>query len=186
MSEPEAVDAPDCPVKLIAAILWRERDVLDAALLALEAVHGPIDHVSRDLPFTATSYYEREMGSSLVRRLISFERVIGAAAITDVRLGTGEIEARSSRDGRRRVNIDPGYLDLSKVVLASTKHLGHKIYLGRGVSADLVCRYERGRFRTFDWTFPDFASGAWEADLLAIRAIHLRAWRDALGESGST
>ena len=79
----------------------------------------------------------------------------------------------------RRVNLDPGYLDLHKLVLASVKYGPMKIHLGKGVYADLVCRYSEGAFRHLEWTFRDFREGRYDAELIAIRGIYRAQLRSA-------
>lgn len=162
---------PD-PVKLLAAVLWSREDALRAALEAMQARWGEADHVGRDLPFDLTDYYEAEMGTRLFRRIIGFSRLIPPDALIEAKLAALEIEEMLRGPAGRIVNIDPGYLDLHKVVLASGKGAGHKVYLGAGVHADMVCRYVRGRFLPFERTFPDFRDGRHDGDLLRIRALY--------------
>ena len=84
------------------------------------------------------------------------------------------------RPDARTVNCDAGYLDHNKVVLASAKEAGQKVYLDKGIYADLAGRYKNGAYRPFEWSFPDFKDGRYDKELLAIRALYLkqlRAWR---------
>lgn len=81
--------------------------------------------------------------------------------------------ALATPGGGRRVNLDPFYLDHHKFVLASFKQAGHRIYLRRGVWADLALRFHRGRWQAFDWTFPDFRDDRYHPFLSRVRADHL-------------
>lgn len=173
MTEPEDPQ----PVKLIVAVLWREADALDAARGRMAAAWGPIDLEGPDRPFDATDYYEPEMGAGLVRRLLSFERLIAPEEIAAVKLRACGIERELARGAARRVNLDAGYLDLNKLVLASLKPGPQKIHLGGGVWADIVCLYRKGGFLTFEWTFADFKDGRYDGDLLRIRERYKAALR---------
>ena len=87
----------------------------------------------------------------------------------DWKLKTAEIEQQLSNKGKRRINLDPGYLDLSRVVLLSGKEGSHKIYLRNGVWADLVLLKDKGGYRNFPWTFPDIRTGRYDDFFLQLR-----------------
>ena len=172
MAQVEAVE----PVKLLVALLWAGVQSRDMALEQLELKWGTIDFSGADHPFDVTDYYEKEMGPSLRRRLVSFSRMIPPESLPQVKLACNRIEQRLARRGQRRVNLDAGYLDHSKVVLASMKFAGQKIHLGQGVYADLMSRYRKGRYRPLEWAFPDFRDGRYDRDLARIRELFM-AWR---------
>jgi hypothetical protein len=56
----------------------------------------------------------------------------------------------------RTVNIDPGVLTPGNVIMASHREFGHRVYLGRGVFAEVTLVYARGRFTQLPWTNADF------------------------------
>ena len=58
----------------------------------------------------------------------------------------------------RQVNIDPGYLDLAKLVLATTKDYAHRIFLRKGVFAEIALSFRGASFSANAWTYPDYAS----------------------------
>ena len=74
--------------------------------------------------------------------------------------------------GKRRVNIDPGYISQSKLVLATTKDHSHRIYLGQGIFAEVTLRYYKGTFRAWEWTYPDYASPPYIAIFNHIRKLY--------------
>jgi hypothetical protein len=159
-------------VKLfVGALLARDAEVEDARARCV-SIFGPVDHESRPVPFTFTDYYDREMGPGLSRVFWSFARLIDPSAIVDAKHATNRIEEALARDGRRTVNLDPGYLDTYKVVLATAKGAGQKIYLRDGIWADLTVTFVKGRVNYYDWGFPDFKSGAYDRTLLRIREAY--------------
>jgi hypothetical protein len=113
------------------------------------------------------------MGTPLVRRLISFKNLAEPALLIAMKLECNEIEEAMSAYGKRTVNCDAGYLDHNKVVLASAKEAGQKIYLDKGIYADLAGRYKDGAYRSFEWSFPDFKDGRYTEELIAIRSLYL-------------
>ena len=157
------------PVKLFVALLWSDPASLEEALKRLSRSFGEIDFEGPDHPFDCTDYYEQEMGVGLHRRLSSFAELVSPDSLVEAKERTNEIEDALRTSGGRRVNVDVGYLDMGKVVLASTKAAGQKLYMSRGVYADFVCRFQRGRFQPFEWTFPDFRDDRYEGELLEIR-----------------
>lgn len=164
------MDASDLTkVKLIAAILLQKESVLEEALQLLKTTFSEIDFSGHFFPFTTTDYYIPEMGSNLQRGIISFTKLVSPGFLVDSKLLARDLEKSMSREGKRRVNIDVGYLDLFKVVLASFKSRSNKIYMDKGVWADMVLIFEKGKFNAPPWGFPDFKSGIYDKDLVQIR-----------------
>ena len=109
------------------------------------------------------------MGSPIFRRLCSFEKLQLPTFLVEMKIRCNQMEQQLSIDGKRTVNLDAGYLDHNKVVLASAKEAGQKIYLDRGIYADLAERYKSRKYQPFEWSFPDFRDGRYDQELLAIR-----------------
>jgi len=160
------------PVKLFAAVLFREPVALDSCCEALARAFGRVDYQSPASPFNVTDYYEKEMGTPLSRTLISFENHVQPSALPDIKLKSVAIEESLCRGGKRTVNIDTGYLDFDKVVLASTKKGPYKICMEKGIWADMTLHYEKGTFLPFAWTFADFRDGRYNPYLLRIRELY--------------
>ena len=151
------------PVKLLCGLLSNDRDLLQRARQLLRKRFGTVDLRSEIWPFDQTDYYEAEMGSGLERRFVCFERPIPPDALPDIKLETNALEQQIADDCllpdiARPVNIDPGYIDLSKLVLASTKDSGHRVYLARGIYAEVTLRYTHGKWVEHPWTYPDYRS----------------------------
>lgn len=182
MARPQLPD----PVKVFVAILRSPTVDLDAARRLMIESWGPIDYTGEDVPFTVTGYYEPEMGSGLLRSMVAFEELVGPETLVELKLKANEIESELSSRGRRTVNLDVGYLDIHKAVLASGKYDAQKVHLGCGIYADIVCRYSGGEFRPYDWTFPDFRERRYDADFLEIRRLYKRQLRRRAAETQRT
>jgi hypothetical protein len=143
-------------VQFFASIILNDSGILSQAETVLTAAMGAIASRTPLIPFSHSTYYGDEMGEGLVRRLVLFEGLLPRDRLAEVKLQTNEIEKRFACGGRRRVNIDPGYLSLEHIVLATTKGYTHRIYLGSGIYADLTLVYENGTYRGLGWTYPDY------------------------------
>lgn len=150
-SEPE-------DVKLIASLFSRREELIDQVISEMRKMFGPTDWISPGLFFDRTKYYAREMGWPLHRRFIAFQELMRPEALVEVKLRTNDLEKRYLESGRREINIDPGYVSLERVVLATGKNYTHRIYLSGGIYADLTLVFRKGTFRTLDWTYPDYGA----------------------------
>ena len=164
---------PVAPVKLIAAILWSQQSTLGQTLDLLTESFGAIDFQSADYPFDTTDYYQSEMGENLKRRIIAFNDLISPETIVKAKQITNTMEMTISGCPARTVNIDIGFIDHNKLVLASVKDAGQKIHLGQGIYADMICRYQAGQYHALPWAFPDFKDNRYRNELLAVRKIYL-------------
>ena len=174
MAEPSAPEA----VKFFVALLWGDAAALPDAYARLVERFGEVDFEGPDRAFDLTNYYEAEMGENLQRRLIAFATLCGPEELVQAKLACNEIEDVLAGWHGRRVSLDLGYLDHNKIVLASAKAAGQKIYLGDGIYADLVARYAEGRYQPFAWTFPDFKDGRYDAELGELRRLYLQQIKD--------
>jgi hypothetical protein len=146
------------PVKLIISLLSGDPDQLARAQAELAQHYGPIDFESEWLPFDHTNYYAPEFGPRLQRRIVTFTPLVDPGELPAIKHQTNRLEASLAVEGKRTVNIDPGYVSLGKMVLASTKDHAHRLYIGRGIFAEGTLVYQRGRHRPWPWTYPDYAS----------------------------
>jgi hypothetical protein len=162
------------PVKLIVGMFTQEPRLFDVAQERLSERFGPVDYESQLLPFDHTRYYAVEFGENLQRKFVSFARLIDPGELAAIKRWTNELEMELAVEGRRRINLDPGYLSLGKLVLATTKDWQHRIYLGGGIYAEVTLRYRRGRFQPWEWTYPDYRSAAYIAIFNHIRHLYTR------------
>ena len=145
------------PGKLIIGLFMKDKSLFEPLAAELCSAFGPLDLVSSWIPFDYTSYYESEMGSPLFRRLLSFSNLIDQRELAAIKVSTNSLEESCSQNGRRRVNIDPGYLLNERFVLASGKNFCHRIYIGQRIYADLTLIYRHGAFEGLPWSYPDYA-----------------------------
>ena len=158
------------PVKLIASLLAGEPALLAEAKARLGGLFGPLDFESELLPFEHTDYYHAEFGPHLRRSIVTFERLIDPGDLPSIKHQTNELEWALAEGGKRRVNIDPGYVSLGKMVLASTKNHAHRLYLGQGIYGEGTLVFQKGHFRAWPWTYPDYASERYRRLFDQIRA----------------
>lgn len=154
MSKPVPAD----DVKLMVSLLASDVHTVNEALRALSERYGNPDYLSSPQLFNYSDYYEREMGGPLVRRFVFFERLARPEELPAIKIFCNEIEEWHSRDGKRRVNLDPGYVALAHVILATGKGYSHRPYLRDGIYADLTLIFRDGAFHPLPWTYPDYAS----------------------------
>ena len=167
------------PVKLIASIFTGDETLLAVARGALVKHFGPLDYQSEVLPFNHTSYYACEFGEGLLRQIVAFKGLIPPDCLAAIKRTTNELEMTWAENGRRRVNLDPGYLSLGKLVLATTKDYAHRIYLGQGIYAEVTLHYKHGAFQPWEWTYPDYASPPYRAIFAQIRRIYAAQLRES-------
>ncbi len=171
--------------KFFVAILYEDERRRDRAEEAIVARWGPLDGRSEPLAFDCTDYYEPEMGAPLTRHIVSLARIDSPAFLVTMKLACNDLEDELRIDGRRTVNLDCGYCDHHKIVLGSAKEAGTKVYLDRGIYADMAARYMHGGFTPFAWSFPDFRDGRYDAFFLAVRERFLRERRELLRGDGA-
>ena len=165
---PDSRAAPG--VKRIAGVLYPDEDWFAWTVKELSDVWGGPEDIGAEVPFTTTDYY-RDIAPRLFRRFLRFPGLVDAGELADWKFVSCGIEAKSRSP--RAVNIDPGYVDGARIVLASTKDHAHRIYLRDGIYAEVTMRFRFGRWTPFDYTFPDFSGGAYDDFLCAARD----AWR---------
>ena len=161
-------------VKLIIGFIFKEEGVCNKAKIFLERRFGKIDFESQTLPFIHTNYYEKEFGKDLKRRFVSFKKLISPLSLPKIKITTNKIEKKLSRGLNRLINIDPGYLDSSKLILASTKDYRHRIFLNKGIYAEVTLFYQNKAFKPWEWTYPDYKTPEYIAIFNQIREIYAK------------
>jgi len=158
------------PVKLIIGLFMKDRGLLKPVAEDLSGQFGPLEVVGPWFDFNFTDYYTPEMGRPLFRRVLAFKNLIGQEDLASIKIATNQIEQRYLKQGKRRVNIDPGYLSPERFVLATGKNYAHRIFIGDWIYADLTLIYTEGGFRPLAWTYPDYKADKMSALLTRIRS----------------
>lgn len=160
------------PVKLVASIIYKDDALVDSVEKELIQRYGPLTPLEKTLPFDFTDYYEEEFGKPLKRKLICFDRPADPEEMAAVKLATNEIEDGFRKDGKRTVNIDPGYVTEAKLVLLTTKDYNHRVYLGKRIFAESTLYFQEGTFNPWPWTYPDYASEPLVSYFNEVRALY--------------
>ena len=163
-------------VKRITGILFPSQELLSWSIEKLSRIWGVPELQSEPVPFDKTDYYH-EIAPELSRVFLCFPGLVNPEGLADWKHEAINIEAQS-REPVRAVNIDPGYVDGARLVLASTKDHAHRIYLRDGIFAEVTMRYRFKRWQSFDYTFPDFASGVYDEFLSGVRKLWLAEVRE--------
>jgi Domain of unknown function (DUF4416) len=172
MAEPR----PPAPVLLVTAVFSRHVEALSLARTQLEQTYGPVERLSPVFVFDQTAYYAGEMGCDLRKQFLAFHDLITPERLPEIKLHTNALEREMVQAGRypeaRPVNIDPGYLQLGKFLLATTKDQGHRIYLHDGIYAEVTLRFTAGAFEPWPWTYADYRQPGVLAFLQEVRAYY--------------
>ena len=164
------------PVKLISGVIASPTVLFSEVEKKLTKSFGPIDYISRIIDFDCTDYYTAEMGNDLKRRFFSFKKLIDPVKLSEIKLKTNKMEllfAKSTRARKRIVNIDPGYINDAKLVLASTKDYNHRLYIANGIYQEITLTFQSSSFRPLDWTYPDYRTGDYIAIFNYIRELFM-------------
>jgi len=167
---------PFVPVKLIVGIISSLEAAKAMAEEALKAVYGPADLRSGVYSFNLTDYYNQQMGQGLDRYFLSFARLVPPDSLSDIKVRTNalEEELRNALTPERRVvNIDPGILTGSALIMATTKDFAHRIPLRHGIYAHLELLFAKKTVRLLPWTYPDFQNEDYQRFFLEVRRIYL-------------
>ncbi|MGB7568247.1 MAG: DUF4416 family protein [Chitinivibrionales bacterium] len=142
--------------KLFLAIMFQPRANIMEIMDKLNNAYGPVEYSYGPIEFSFTKYYEEEMGNGLLKIYMSFAGLIDREVLPDIKVFTNILEREHLADGRRTINLDPGYIAQDKLVLATTKDFYQRLYLAHGIYGEVTLHFRKGRFRYFSWTYPDY------------------------------
>ncbi len=157
--------------KLFIGILTSREELFEDARKILEKKYGEIDFATAKIPFTHTSYYG-SMGKNIYKVLFSFKKLIKREDIISIKLHTNKVEKKLSGRDKRLINIDPGYMTLSNVFLATCKDFFHRTYLAKGVFLENELKYVAKKFEPWEWTYPDYRKPEYMHFFYNVRRIY--------------
>lgn len=147
---------PATRAKLVMGIMYADEQLFARVLYALIQKFGPIQLNGPTIPFTFTDYYAEEMGAELKKTFVAFTQQIQREQLPMIKIFTNKIEQMFSKEGKRKINIDPGYLTEHQFVLASAKEHPHRIYLSDGIYGQLILVYTKQGWIAVEKTFKDY------------------------------
>lgn len=158
--------------KLFTGILISDQSLMNRLLSILTKKFGEIDYQSPVLEFNYSQYYNNEMGTPIKKFFISFKKLRFPDSLYKIKLITNRVEDIFRINNNRKVNLDPGIINQSHLILATTKDGSHRIPLKKGIFAEITLLFEKGTFRPVEWTYPDFRSKEYIDILNDIRNIY--------------
>ncbi len=163
-------------VKLVCGIIASQELYFRRAEEKLVELYGPVDKASPLFDFNFTDYYQDQMGENLQRKFLSFANLISPERLSEIKLQTNRLEEeirKESQASQRIVNLDPGYLTASALVMATAKDFAHRIPLRDGIYAHLELLFSKKEARVLSWTYPDYKTEGYQKFFMEIRQIYL-------------
>ncbi|MFH1614354.1 MAG: DUF4416 family protein [Planctomycetota bacterium] len=161
------------PAKLLVGILACDEQVLHEAVKVIEKQFGAIDLASQTWLFDSTGYYAEQTGPNIIKQFVSIEQLVDPGKLAPIKLKTNRLEQQLARKTGtpypRPVNIDPGLIEPSKLILASTKNYSHRIYIAKGIYAEVTLCYKKGCWQSLEYTYPDYAADTYHDFLTQVR-----------------
>jgi hypothetical protein len=168
---------PFTPAKLICGIIAAREDIIASSTAYLMDIFGPIDHSSSLMEFKFTDYYEKQMGEGLKRKFVSFANIVPPEKLSEIKIQTNMLEEKIKKQfgsAKRIVNLDPGYMTASALIMATAKDFSHRIPLEKGIFAHLELLFGRNEIKTLSWTYPDYRTEEYQRFFLEVRKIYLK------------
>lgn len=164
------------PVKLICGIISSRETFFKKAEEKLIGLYGSVDLKSPFFDFDLTDYYEKQMGKNLRRLFLSFASLYQPESLSEIKLQTNSLEEeirKEMRENSRIVNLDPGYITSSALIMATAKNFAHRIPLQKGIYAHLEFLFSKRAIKILDWTYPDFKKEDYQRFFLEVRKTYL-------------
>ncbi len=161
--------------KLIVGVIYHEKEILEEAMKILNERFGECDGMCEEFSFSKefSDYYDGEIGGEGFRRIYSFKETVDASLQAEIKEFTNDIEVRFALEGNRRINLDPGFINHGRLMLATTKAAGFRIPLKRGIYTELTLFYAKGEWHKLPWSYRDYQSKKVQDFLTETRKIYL-------------
>lgn len=141
---------------LFCGLMYQDQGGYEKAIAILQKRFGKSDCTGEEYSFDFTDSYLKEFGPNLKKRFVVFKKIIGRKELPSIKIWCCSIEKKLGKEGKRRVNIDPGYITPNNIVVASTKEFPHRIYLDKGIFGDVQLVLKREEAIGFEHTFADY------------------------------
>ena len=170
--------------KLIVGVIYSDKEIFERAMKMLTDAFGEVDDVCEEFSFSEefSNYYDDELGGEGLRRIYSFKEHVDASRQAEIKEMTNEFERILSVEGNRKINLDPGFINHGRLMLATTKKAGFRIPLKNGIYTELTLFYARGEWHKFPWTYRDYQSKRVQSFLTKVRNKYLEERRKTLVE----
>lgn len=161
--------------KLIIGVIYHDTDVFERVMQILVSEFGETDGMCEEFSFSEefSTYYDDELGGEGLRRIYSFKETVDPSRQAEIKKRTNEIEKEFSRDGKRLINLDPGFINHGRLMLATTKNAGFRIPLADGIYTELTLFYAKGAWHKLPWSYRDYQSERVQAFLTEVRRNYL-------------
>ena len=168
--------------KLIIGVIYSDKEIFDNAMKQVIEKFGPVDMVSEEFSFSKefSNYYDDELGGEGIRRIYSFENLVDASEQAEIKEWTNELELKLAIDNNRKINLDPGFINHGRLMLATTKKAGFRIPLKRGIYTELTLFWAKGAWHKLPWSYRDYQSERVQKFITKVRAKYLAQRKEIL------
>lgn len=168
--------------KLIIGVIYSDKEIFDSAMEQVIEKFGPVDMVSEEFSFSKefSNYYDDELGGEGIRRIYSFENLVDASEQAEIKEWTNELELKLAIDNNRKINLDPGFINHGRLMLATTKKAGFRIPLKRGIYTELTLFWAKGAWHKLPWSYRDYQSERVQKFITKVRAEYLAQRKEIL------
>lgn len=165
--------------KLIVGVIYNDEQIYDRAINMLKDAFGEIDGESERFSFSRefSNYYDDEIGGEGQRVILSFADPVDPARQAEIKKATNDMEhILSDENGNRLINLDPGFINHGRLMLATTKKAGFRIPLEDGIYTELTLFWAKGAWHKLPWSYRDYQSERVQKFITEVRKKYL-AWR---------